>query len=363
MTGLAARFQALRPRIDARALEDLNDLLDETGRSEAAGDFIDAALASIRSGKRFRALLAHFGAALASGSPIGRAPVDHLGSALELYQASALAHDDVIDHADTRRGSPTPHVALAGIHRSRGWRGSDTDFGAAGAILVGDLLFSAAERAIGRQLEALEPAVSLRLLSRFTGMHAEVALGQYLDIRAEHLPLDASDPDAIPLSEVRDVVLRKSARYSIVHPAVLGALAAGGDGALITALEEALTPWGIAFQLRDDELGVFGDPQVTGKPAGDDLREGKRTMLLSLTWRAASAAQRRILAKVLGTADATGQEVEEAARIIAEHGRAAHEELIDSLLVEGEAALDGRFSGPQRRDLLELARIITARRA
>ena len=134
MTSLAARFFELRPLIDQQTQEDLSALLVQIGSGEASSDFLDSAFGAIRSGKRFRALLAHFGAALVSGKELGQAPVAHLGAALELYQASALAHDDVIDHADTRRGAPTPHIRLATIHRERQWLGSDEQFGAAAAI-------------------------------------------------------------------------------------------------------------------------------------------------------------------------------------------------------------------------------------
>ncbi|WP_455134539.1 polyprenyl synthetase family protein [Schaalia cardiffensis] len=363
MTSLAARFFELRPLIDQQTQEDLSALLVQIGSGEASSDFLDSAFGAIRSGKRFRAFLAHFGAALVSGKELGQAPVAHLGAALELYQASALAHDDVIDHADTRRGAPTPHIRLATIHRERQWLGSDEQFGAAAAILLGDLLFSAAERSIGLQCESLEPKIASRLLARYTTMHAEVALGQYLDVRAEHLPLDLHNPDAIPLREVREVVIRKSAHYSIVHPALLGAIAAGGSEELVQALEEALTPWGIAFQLRDDDLGVFGDPEVTGKPAGDDLREGKRTMLLSLSWKNASVAEREILAGVLGDEKASPDNIARATEVIATRGRDVHEALIASLVDEGEAQLEDRFSEAERADLLELAQIITARLA
>ncbi|WP_115727470.1 polyprenyl synthetase family protein [Actinomyces culturomici] len=364
MTTLAERFAALRPSIDREAREAIDALLAEIGRTAGADAFVDTALAATRSGKRFRALLAHFGASLASGRPLGEDPVGSLGAALELYQASALAHDDLIDHARTRRGAPTPHVRLAGVHRDAGWQGSADEFGAAGAVLVGDLLFSAAERAIGRQCEDLDPADAARLLARYSTMHAEVALGQYLDVRAEHLPLDLLDDAALSIEDAMEVVLRKSAHYSIVHPALLGAIAAGGDDALLASLDEILTPWGIAFQLRDDDLGVFGDPGTTGKPAGDDLREGKRTVLLALAWRAAADDERRALVGVLGDADAPDAAVAEAAAIIERRGRAAHERLIESLILEGEKALESAgFSPAEREDLLELARIVTARKS
>lgn len=364
MTDLKERFTALRPRIDAATDDALACMVRRLDPSTGCDDFIDTCVRATRSGKRFRGLLAYVGASLAGGFAVEDAPVADLAAALELYQASALAHDDLIDHALTRRGAPTPHVRLTGIHRDNGWIGSSADFGAAGAVLVGDMLFSAAEYAMGRQCAALDAPTATRLLDRYTMMHAEVALGQYLDVRAEHLPLDADDPDSLSADDAMEVIVHKSANYSIVHPALLGAIAAGGGDALLTSLSEVLTPWGIAFQLRDDDLGVFGDPATTGKPAGDDLREGKRTVLLALAWKRADEDERRLLARVLEGASVDESDIAGATGVIERRGRDAHEGLIDSLVEEGAAALQRHpFTAAHRAMLGELAAIITARSA
>lgn len=359
MTTLDRRFAALRPRIDLDTARALDEALGALEAGDAADALVDAARDAIRSGKRLRALLAHFGASLGSGAPIGESDVHLLGAALELYQASALVHDDLIDKAQTRRGIATPHVRFARAHAHSSWSGSAPDFGAAAAVLLGDLLFSAAESTMIRQSERLPHDRATRLLARYAHMHAEVALGQYLDVRAENLPLRAFGP-SVP--DAHEVVLRKSARYSVVQPALLGAMAAGADEEVLRTLESALTPWGIAFQLRDDDLGVFGDPEVTGKPAGDDIREGKRTVLLALTWEKSSEAERLHLERALGNPDPGPGELAEAADIIAARGRAGHEGLIEALIEEGAHALDDSALTPQMRsDLLELSRIITAR--
>lgn len=364
MTDLKERLTVLRPRIDVATDDALASLVRRLDPSIGCDDFIDTCIRATRSGKRFRGLLAHVGASLAGGYAVEEAPVADLAAALELYQASALAHDDLIDHALTRRGAPTPHVRLTGIHRDHGWIGSSTNFGAAGAVLVGDMLFSAAEYAMGRQCAALDALTATRLLDRYTMMHAEVALGQYLDVRAEHLPLDADDPDSLRADDAMKVIVHKSAHYSIVYPALLGAIAAGGEDELLASLSEVLTPWGIAFQLRDDDLGVFGDPGTTGKPAGDDLREGKRTVLLALTWKRADEDERTLLARVLMGASVGGPDIADATDVIDQRGRAAHEGLIDSLVNEGTAAMEHHPFTEEHRELLgELAAIITARSA
>ena len=203
---------------------------------------------------------------------------------------------------------------------------------------------------------------------RFADMHAEVALGQYLDITAEQIPLDPERTDALSVSDSLEVALHKSAHYSVVHPALLGAICAAPSfdrvAGLLDVLETILTPWGLAFQLRDDDLGVFGDPAVTGKPAGDDLREGKRTALLALTWEASSPAERRALTDVLGVADASAEQIAAATDIVERNGRAAHEAEIARLVADGDAALEAStFDEGARAMLRELCSILTARRS
>ena len=292
----------------------------------------------------------------------------HLGAALELYQASALVHDDIIDHADERRGQPTPHRALATRHSDAGWIGSSSAFGLNAAILVGDFLFSAATAQADEQALELRADCVQTFTQRFADMHAEVALGQYLDILAEQHPLDPQRADALSADAALEVALHKSAHYSVVHPGVLGAICGAPSLAqalpLIEVLETILTPWGLAFQLRDDDLGVFGDPAVTGKPAGDDLREGKRTVLLALTWAASSPAERTALTEVLGVAEASAEQIARATAIVERNGRAAHEAEIARLVEEGHRALDASHVDADAASMLrELCDILTARRA
>ena len=365
---LSDSFATLRPHIDEATASSLARLLVRAGASSRSEEFSEAVLASVRGGKRFRALMAHIGYSLGATTPLEDVTLPHLSAALELYQASALVHDDIIDKADERRGIPTPHRSLANHHASRSWIGSSSDFGTHAAILVGDFLFSAATAAADEQALTLDDKRARAFARRFADMHAEVALGQYLDIAAEQTPLAPERTDALNVSDALEVALHKSAHYSVVHPAVLGAICGAptldaGD-ALTHSLEEILTPWGLAFQLRDDDLGVFGDPAVTGKPAGDDLREGKRTVLLALTWEASSPAERSALTEVLGVAEASPERLSAATRIVEANGRAPHEAEIARLVADGHAALEASsFDDDARAMLRELCAILTARRA
>ena len=364
MSDLRDRMIPLRAAVDAATEAAIGAMTRDLAPTQRGAPLASLARSCSEGGKRFRGILAHVGHCLARGGALDEAPVAPLSAALELYQASALAHDDIIDHARTRRGRPTPHVSLAALHRDRAWRGDPDRFGEAGAILVGDLLFSWAEAAMADQAGRLAPRDAARLWARYSRMHAEVALGQFLDVAAEQAPLDPADPGAMDTGAAMEVVVRKSARYSIVHPAALGAICGGADDALIAAIESILTPWGMAFQLRDDHLGVFGDPELTGKPSGDDIREGKRTVLLALAWQRATDSERAVLCRALGRADAPSALIDEARQVIAARGGDAHEELITSLVDQGRAHLrKAPVSEQGRADLVGLCGIITRRAA
>jgi geranylgeranyl diphosphate synthase type I len=219
-------------------------------------------------------------------------PVIGVGAALELFQAAALFHDDVMDDSDTRRGRPAAHRVFAAMHREHGWSGSDRRFGDSAAILLGDLALVAAEREFTDAMAALGPSADRtqrvrRAQAVFDRMRTEVTVGQYLDLLAQALPW-GTDPVADE-QRAREVIRAKTARYSVEHPVLIGAVLAGADEEALAAASAFGLPLGEAFQLRDDLLGVFGDPATTGKPAGDDLREGKRTVLVA---RASAQAAR-----------------------------------------------------------------------
>ncbi|MCQ4610974.1 polyprenyl synthetase family protein [Corynebacterium sp. CCUG 51687] len=234
-------------------------------------------------------------------------------SSLEFIQACALIHDDIIDASDTRRGNPTVHRAVEATHRNEGYRGDAASFGEHSAILIGDLALVWAEdmwRYSGLTNDALD-----RAAKPWLGMRTEVIGGQLLDIM-----LEAKGSESV---ELADKVNRyKTAAYTIERPLHLGAAIAGAPDATIAAFRGYGRDIGIAYQLRDDILGVFGEPEVTGKPAGDDIREGKRTVLFAtalanLDASDPAAAQR--LRDGIGVA-ASPEELSELAELIQESG-------------------------------------------
>jgi len=222
-------------------------------------------------GKRLRPAFAYWGwRAVATEDP--GPGVLLLFAALELLHACALVHDDVIDRSATRRGRPTAHVEFAALHRGRKWRGSPEDFGISAAILLGDLALAWADDIVfGADLSA---DAQRRVQRVWADIRTEVLAGQYLDIVAE-----ASAAESI--ASAMNVDLFKTACYTVSRPLQLGVAAAADRPDVQAAFGQFGTDLGVAFQLRDDVLGVFGDPAVTGKPSGDDLRSGKRTVLLA----------------------------------------------------------------------------------
>jgi geranylgeranyl diphosphate synthase type I len=219
-------------------------------------------------------------------------------AALELFQTAALMHDDVLDDESMRRGRPTTHRQFAQAHVDRRDATDAQRFGVAGAILAGDLALVAAFRAI----EPAPPAVR----ALFGQMMELVTLGQYLDMRIAAAPIEAIGNQE---AEIRATMRSKTASYTAEFPLAIGAAAAGCDGAAVEAARAAGLPAGIAFQLRDDLLGIVGDPSETGKPIGGDIREGKRTIPLWHAWRLATDDQRAAIAAALGRPDAAEETV------------------------------------------------------
>lgn len=251
----------------------------------------------LQGGKRLRPTFAWWGWRGAGGEATGPTAdaVLRAISALELVQASALVHDDLMDASATRRGKPTVHVEFAARHADAGWSGRPARFGAATAILLGDLALTWADDLF--HSSGLPSAAVARALEPWRGMRTEVLGGQFLDVHTQATG-DESVAAALRIDRY------KTAAYTVERPLHLGAALAGADPDLVAAYRRFGADIGVAFQLRDDLLGVYGDPAVTGKPAGDDLREGKRTVLVALALQRATErgadAQRDEIVSALG---------------------------------------------------------------
>ncbi|WP_425387271.1 polyprenyl synthetase family protein [Arthrobacter castelli] len=330
-------------------------------------ELIDAISDLAAGGKRMRASLCYWGFRGAGGSPESERIIS-AGAALELFQSAALIHDDIIDNSDTRRGAPSVHRRFSALHDRSGWSLNPDRFGRAAAILAGDMCLSFSEELFAfATMESVDDGTSApaqregrktihgqgprRARAIFDRMRAEVMAGQYLDVLEESAGPVRSAEGAV--DRARAIIQFKSAKYSTERPLVLGGALAGADDQLLEQFSRFALPLGEAFQLRDDVLGVYGDPDKTGKPAGDDLREGKRTVLTGYTLQLAPSEQAALLEDNLGNPELTTDQVVELRRIMVECGAlAATENLIDGLSDQAFGALESLDVEPAVRTSL-----------
>jgi geranylgeranyl diphosphate synthase, type I len=273
-----------------------------------------------------------------------------LALSTELLHTYLLIHDDIMDHAEVRRGEAAAHVRFADAHQARGWRGDAGDFGRSAAILVGDLAHTWAVELFSEATEGLDDPERRRgLRGAFSAMAEEVIAGQYLEIQVGLRPLSEGATE----DELLRVLRLKSGRYTAERPIQMGALLAGAPPALLDPLARYGAAVGEAFQLQDDLLGTFGDAATVGKPVGSDLREGKHTFLVHHALRASSPTQRRLLEETLGDAEVTPQRLAAVRRVLEETGaRARVEAMVEERLRAAAAALDGLPLAPEGQAFL-----------
>ncbi|MEU0687342.1 polyprenyl synthetase family protein [Streptomyces uncialis] len=261
-------------------------------------------------GKRIRPLLCLNGWNLAGGR--GRPlPVVRTAASLEMFHAFCLIHDDVMDRSDTRRGHPTLHRALAVRHAPGRTTTAANRLGASTAVLIGDLALTWSDELL--HTAGLSHRQLTDVLPLLDAMRTEVMYGQYLDIIATGAP-------TVDVGQALAICRYKTAKYTIERPLHIGAALAGAEQSLLDSLSAFALPLGEAFQLRDDLLGVFGDPAHTGKPALDDLREGKATVLIALALRHATRTQADQLRHLLGHRDLTHDQAATARGVITATG-------------------------------------------
>jgi geranylgeranyl diphosphate synthase type I len=341
------------PAADRAVRTAIGDLAADLARIDPA--LTPGAEALVRAGatgKRLRpARVAGSFAAPGGGDP---AAVLGAGTAVELVHTSALVHDDVIDRSPTRRGQSSLHAEFTAAHGD-GWSGTAEDYGRSIAILLGDVLLAAASEQL---LACTVPhAVLLRAHTAFTRLQVEVMAGQFLDV-------DAAARRAADRARALTIATLKSGRYSVSRPLELGALLAGADPTLAAALLHVGDPLGVAFQLGDDLLGVFGDPDETGKPSGADLVEGKRTLLVAEATARLEGPDRDLFAARIGAEGMGPEDVAMLRDLMESSGaRAAVEDHLRAAADEARKAIDGLpLPRTRRAELHELADWMTTRR-
>jgi geranylgeranyl diphosphate synthase type I len=312
---LADWLEAKRQDAAASDSPEMLELIDGVGQLATQG------------GKRLRPALVYYTYRAFGGTADAEALP--LSLATELLHTYLLIHDDIMDHAEVRRGLPAAHVRFSDAHRAHGLKGDAADFGNSVAILLGDLAQSWA-------VELAAPAFPRsggELVRCFSAMCQEVVGGQYLELLV-------AQRRAATEEELLRVLRLKSGRYTAERPIQLGALLAGAPAGAIADLSRYGAAVGEAFQLQDDLLGMFGDPGTVGKPVDADLREGKYTFLIHRALEAASPDQRRALEVALGNPDATAAQVDAALRVLEETGaHAAVKAMIAERLRAARSAL------------------------
>lgn len=334
--------------VDAR----LRDVTEQERRRWAAIDpDLDAPFESLVDlvligGKRLRPAFFHWAHVGAGGEPFAPEAVN-AAAAIEMLHAFALAHDDIMDASASRRGNPTVHVRFAELHRQEGWQGDADRWGEAVAILVGDLAHVCADHLLAE--------TSPEIAKIWDELRLEVNVGQYLDVLA------AAKGEADEAT-ARRILEYKTGRYSVQRPLHLGAAVAGRHAALEAQLTAYGRPVGVAFQQRDDILGAFGDSEITGKPVGDDLREGKPTPLLATARRLATPAQGAVLARA-GDLEMSEDELRDLQDAMLATGAVdVIEAEIAQLTAEAMAALDGMdLAGGAGDALRDLAHFVAYR--
>jgi geranylgeranyl diphosphate synthase type I len=300
--------------------------------SPSASELLDGVSdLTMRGGKRLRCLVLYAGFRAAGGASDPGKVLD-LAAAIELLQSYFLIQDDWMDDDAERRGGPAVHAAF-------GARRGDAKLGASLAILASDLAAGFAFELLHRGATATTGTRTRAVLDTFTQMHTEVVCGQQLDL-LEHLEV----------ARTHDL---KTGSYTVRGPLRLGALMGSADPTQLDALERFGRPIGVAFQLRDDLLGTFGDPRLTGKPAGHDLREGKNTLLVSEARKLLDPTSWARVEVVLGSSTASAEALEVATGLLESSGaRARVEAHLAALVAEAEQALTAAPLAPEGVDML-----------
>jgi geranylgeranyl diphosphate synthase, type I len=352
-----ARFDAWRAAVRGAVIDALTGYVNERCTADLAFAGVDVAADVltdfVTDGKCLRSTFAYLGWLSGAG------PADaalRAAASFELLHTFALLQDDVMDDSALRRGRPSAHVRFADWHRERGLAGDPDRFGASAAVLLGDLCLVWAAQMLRES--GLSTAALDRAWPRYDAMRTELAVGQFADL--------VNDAGGHPtLESVLDVARRKSGNYTVRRPLEIGGALAGCGNHTLAVLGAYGTAVGEAFQLRDDLLGIFGAPTVTGKPAGGDLSEHKATSVVVAAHRLADAAARRQLADLMDQRDLADGDIARWRTLIAATGAVQWiEQMIERRLSDALKRLDGlRLDETVRTALVNMAAVCTQRAA
>ena len=332
MSRFSPRFEELRQDVDAVLLGFLDVRRSELAESKTLFDEIERMVRA--GGKRIRPCFCYWG--YRSAAKPHHDEVVVAAAALELLHTFALIHDDVMDGTAERRGQPTVHAA----------------HDVSTAILAGDLALVLADDLL---MSAKFPAeVTAAAFDVYSRMRREVIAGQFLDLKSVGSEIDEE--------RARRIAVLKSGRYSVMEPLLVGAALAGAHDALRGTLAAFGETLGEAFQLKDDLLGIFGDPATTGKPVDSDIREGKRNLLFAKTSANLTGADRDFFMSRWGQRDLSPDDVQRLRELVETSGaREAVEQLVAELRFDAENSLDKGVDGEADAALRELVAVVVAR--
>ena len=273
---------------------------------------------------------------------------------IELMQSYLLIHDDIMDEDELRRGKPTFHIEYKNICAALFGEGEARKFGENMAILAGDLL-----EAYGMDVltnSRFKEEYVKRALRKYTEIVKNVGYGQILDIMSEK-------KKAITEAEILLIHKLKTASYTIENPLQIGAILAGAVEADLTVMSNYGLPLGLAFQIQDDILGLFGTEEKIGKPVGSDIREGKKTLLILHALSNCSEKEKGIITSAMGNAEVTMAEIDTIRDIVRETGsRDYSKRLVGEKIEEAIHAIEGsNFSAEAKEFLVKIADFVGVR--
>lgn len=305
-----------------------------------AGDLVSDFADFIVGGKRLRAGLVRLGYETFGGrTPKKILPI---AAAVEIVHGGMLVHDDIIDRGETRHNKPTLHER----YKKRQVTDDQTEalhYGEGMAICAGDIAFF---ETIKLCLTSVLPIkVKERVISELLETLFNTAYGQTLD-------LELGYKSKVTKREILTVYRLKTALYTFVGPLSYGAIGAKASKRELAMVVAYGLPVGIAFQLQDDILGMFGDEKTLGKPIDSDIKEGKKTLLYLEAFKRSTLTQRRFLARVWGNPEITPKEVGQARKIIKDTGSLDHEiKLARQLVAKGKRVIPKLTKNPEYQEI------------
>ena len=307
---------------------------------------------TLNSGKRIRPILFYFGYILAGGK--NKTEALKTSIAIELAHSYLLIHDDIIDQDDIRRGDLSMHYKYEKEHKSRVKNSNLKHFGISMGIIVGDLASTFGYEILINSDFSLD--LKIKAISKLNYIIANTIAGEALDVILAEYP-------NVKIDRVFEMQKYKTAKYTIEGPLHLGAILAGADEKFLESLSKFAVPVGIAFQIQDDIIGIFGDEKKIGKPVGSDIKEGKKTFLISKAMEKADDDQKNILNSALGNENISIEDVDKVRNIIIKTGslefsKAKAQELINDAK---KSLNDSDISEENKKFLCDLADFIAGR--